>query len=249
MCAGLPVGKRDLAPVPLTIFRSNSKFDQHLKCPGLKYTLPITTTCCTRHDSVTTVTCAKFRCDRLSVFETRALQILVEWTWWWNVAVDSTVKEKQRYWKTWKKGGSKRNIRRPSASPKYAVNLAKCQGKQEVLKDPSPGSIDLFRLANHMRRENPVCKLRNFSTMMVESCGGAWLPGPSKLPCKNIMNASRMSNLTGTRSSPPPPPPPPPPTHTHTHHTFQPVIKAIKLKQCGKAADTSLVVAEDSWCN
>ena len=66
------------APVPLTIFRSNSKFDQNLKCPGLKYTLPITTKFCTRHDSVTVVTCAKFRCDWLSLFEIRALQILVK---------------------------------------------------------------------------------------------------------------------------------------------------------------------------
>ena len=69
---------KGLAPVPQTIFQLNSKFDQNLKCPGLKYTLPIMTKCCTRHDSVTVVTCAKFRCDRQSVFETRALQILVE---------------------------------------------------------------------------------------------------------------------------------------------------------------------------
>ena len=35
---------------------------------GLKRTLPITTKFCTRHDSVTVVTCTKFRCDRLMVF-------------------------------------------------------------------------------------------------------------------------------------------------------------------------------------
>ena len=40
------------SPVPLTIFRSNSKFDQNLKCSSLKYTKPITTIFCTRHDSV-----------------------------------------------------------------------------------------------------------------------------------------------------------------------------------------------------
>ena len=54
-----------LAPVPLTIFRSNSKFDQNLQCSGLKCTLLITIIMkfCTRHDSVTVVTCAKFCCD------------------------------------------------------------------------------------------------------------------------------------------------------------------------------------------
>ena len=68
----------DQAPVPLTIFRSNSKFDQNLQYSSLKCTLPTTTKFCTRHDSVTVVTCAKFRYDRLSIFETRALPILIE---------------------------------------------------------------------------------------------------------------------------------------------------------------------------
>ena len=67
-----------LAPVPLTIFRSNSKFDQNLQCSSLKCTLPTTKKFCTCHDSVTVVTCAKFRCERLSRFETRALPILIE---------------------------------------------------------------------------------------------------------------------------------------------------------------------------
>ena len=75
---GIQVDLVVLAPVPLTIFRSNSKFDQNLLCSGLKCTLPITTEFCTRHDSVTVVTCAKFRCDRLSIVETRALPILIE---------------------------------------------------------------------------------------------------------------------------------------------------------------------------
>ena len=57
-----------LAPVPLTIFRSNLKFDQNLECSSLKCVLPITTKFCTLHDSVTVVTCAKFHCDRLSIF-------------------------------------------------------------------------------------------------------------------------------------------------------------------------------------
>ena len=42
-----------LAPFPLTVLRSNSKFDQNLKCSSLKCTGPITTRFCTRHDSYT----------------------------------------------------------------------------------------------------------------------------------------------------------------------------------------------------
>ena len=42
---------RRQAPVPLTRFRSNSKFDQHFQCSGFKYTPPITAQFCTCHDS------------------------------------------------------------------------------------------------------------------------------------------------------------------------------------------------------
>ena len=38
------------APVPLTIFRSNSKLNQNLECSNFKYTSPITTKFCTHHD-------------------------------------------------------------------------------------------------------------------------------------------------------------------------------------------------------
>ena len=49
------------APVPLSIFRSNSKFDENSECSSFEYTRPITTIFCTRHDSDTVVTCAKYR--------------------------------------------------------------------------------------------------------------------------------------------------------------------------------------------
>ena len=68
----------DLAPVPLSIFRPNSKFDENSKHSSVKYTRPITTIFCTRHDSVTVVTCAEYRCDQSSIFETRAFWIFIE---------------------------------------------------------------------------------------------------------------------------------------------------------------------------
>ena len=48
----------DQAPVPLSIFRSNSKFEENSKHSTVKYTRSITTIFCTRHDSVFVVTCA-----------------------------------------------------------------------------------------------------------------------------------------------------------------------------------------------
>ena len=66
------------APVPLSIFRSNSKFDENSKHSSVKYTRPITAIFCTRHDSITVVTCANYRCDWSNRFETRAFWILIE---------------------------------------------------------------------------------------------------------------------------------------------------------------------------
>ena len=63
-----PKVKSDLAPVPLTIFRSNSKFDQNLQHSGIKCPLPITTKFCTYHDSITVAACEKFCGDRLNIF-------------------------------------------------------------------------------------------------------------------------------------------------------------------------------------
>ena len=76
------------ARVPLTIFRSNSKFDQDLQGSDLKCTLLITTKFCTRHDSYTVVTYAKFRCGRWRIFWGGALQILIEFQ----------IRSKYRYW-------------------------------------------------------------------------------------------------------------------------------------------------------
>ena len=80
MCNFLSSHRRvqDQTPVPLSIFRSNSKFDENSKHSSVKYTRPITAIFCTRHDSVTVVTSAKYRCDRSSKFETRAFWIFIE---------------------------------------------------------------------------------------------------------------------------------------------------------------------------
>ena len=67
-----------LAPVPLSIFRSNSKFDENSERSSFEYTRPITTIFCTRHDSDTVVACAKYSCDRARIFYTRVFWIFIE---------------------------------------------------------------------------------------------------------------------------------------------------------------------------
>ena len=67
-----------LVPVPLSIFRSNSKFDENSELSSFEYTRPTTTIFCTRHDSDTVVTCAKYRCDRSYTFYTRVFWIFIE---------------------------------------------------------------------------------------------------------------------------------------------------------------------------
>ena len=52
-----------MAPVPLSIFRSNSKFDENLERSSFEYTGPITTIFCTRHDSGTEFS-SNFEFDR-----------------------------------------------------------------------------------------------------------------------------------------------------------------------------------------
>ena len=69
---------RHQAPVPLSIFRSNSKFDENSERSSFKYIRPITTIFCTRHESDTVVTCAKYHCDRPRIFYTRVFWILIE---------------------------------------------------------------------------------------------------------------------------------------------------------------------------
>ena len=69
---------KDQAPVPLSIFRSNSKFDENSERSIFKYIRSITMIFCTRHDSDTDVTCAKYRCDRPRIFYTRVFWIFIE---------------------------------------------------------------------------------------------------------------------------------------------------------------------------
>ena len=72
----------DLVPVPLTLFRSKSKFDQNLKCSILRYAEPITTIFYTRHDRYTVVTCADFVVIDWEYFKPEHFEF------WWNFKFD-----------------------------------------------------------------------------------------------------------------------------------------------------------------
>ena len=69
--------------IPLMLFWLNLQFDQNLECSSLKYAKLITMKFCMCHDSYTIVTCLKFCCDQLRIFQTRALQILVKFQIQW----------------------------------------------------------------------------------------------------------------------------------------------------------------------
>ena len=58
-CTFAQMNKNRLAPAPLTVF--------HLPCSSLKCAELITKKFCTRHNIITVVTCAKFRCDWLNM--------------------------------------------------------------------------------------------------------------------------------------------------------------------------------------
>ena len=83
----------ELAPVPLNIFRSNSKFDENSERSSFTYIRPITTIFCTRHDSDTVVTCTKYRCYRVRIFYTRVFWIFIDFGWLvdsrWNFVASS----------------------------------------------------------------------------------------------------------------------------------------------------------------
>ena len=121
---GLPyIGQ---APVPLSIFRSNSKFDENWERSSFEYTQPITTIFCTRHDSDTVVTCSKYRCDRSRIFYTTVFWIFIEiclvgrapqyivYTWRWDLAskcqryrcisVVPNWNNRHRKWNLWHRG-------------------------------------------------------------------------------------------------------------------------------------------------
>ena len=74
-----------LAPIPLTVFQLNMKFDQNLECFSLKYDQPITAKFCTRHDSYTVVTCVKFRVISWVHFKPEY------WKFWLNFEFDRNI--------------------------------------------------------------------------------------------------------------------------------------------------------------
>ena len=96
---------------------------------------------------------------------------------------------KQRYWKMWMNSGNKEEYQKAKRLYKLSSYLAKFQAKQEVPKDPSPGSTDLFCIDNKIRHKTWIPKARNLFAMTLESCswttascleGALWAP----LKCK-----------------------------------------------------------------
>ncbi len=160
-------------------------------------------------------------------------------TWWWNSTVDCAVKEKRRCWKAWKKGGSKEDYQKAKRLAKHAVYLAKSQAEQVALKDPSPSSSDLFRLAKQMRRANrdvqgekPVRNDAGKLCLDDKAMQDAWREHYERL--SNVEFEWDPESLTEVHPVEGPAP----------YISLEQVLKAIKSMKCGKAAGTSLIIAE-----
>ena len=93
----------DVEACPTKHISIEFEFDENSKHSSVKYTRSITTISCTRHDSVTVVTCAKYRCDRLNIFETRAFWIFIEFR----------IRSKYAQWDERQQGSHQRSRWRP----------------------------------------------------------------------------------------------------------------------------------------
>ena len=111
--------------------------------------------------------------------------------------------------------------------------------KPEVLKDPSPSSYDLFRLANQMSREKmdvqgekPVPNDAGELCLGDMSKQAAW-----KEHCEYLSNVEFDWDRDSLAEVYPMEGPVP-------HIPLELVIKTIELMKCGKVAATSLIVDE-----
>ena len=145
--------------------------------------------------------------------------------------------EKQRCWKTWKKGDSKQEYQKAKRIDKHAVYLTKSQAKKEKPKDLSPSNNDLFRLANQMRRKDLYVQGEK---SLPNDAGKLCLDDKAK-PAAWKEHYGHLSNVDldwdpdSLKEVYPVEGPAP-------HIPLGLAIKAIKLMKCGKVAGISLIV-------
>ena len=75
-------------------------------------------------------------------------------TWWWNEEVNVAIKTKRKYFKVWKRGGSKDEYNQAKRAAKKAVSSAQQGAALAKFSHIDPNGSDVFKVAKQMRREN-----------------------------------------------------------------------------------------------
>ena len=77
-------------------------------------------------------------------------------TWWWDLTVESLVKQKRKLWKEWQKGGSKEKYLEAKRKAKSGVYVAKRKAQEDKFSqlESNDSKNFIFKVAQRMKREN-----------------------------------------------------------------------------------------------
>ena len=159
--------------------------------------------------------------------------------WWWNKQVEEAVKEKRRCFKLWKAGGSRAAYNSAKRASNRAVYHAKNEAEKVALQKIDPRSVDVYRLAKQMRRDNqdvmgekPVKNDEGLLSLDEDAKKEAW-----KKHYERLLNVEFPWNPEGLSVESPVEGPREP-------ITLEMITKAINKMASGKAAGPSGIVAE-----
>ena len=160
-------------------------------------------------------------------------------TLWWNYKVQQAVSHKCKCFKVWKAGGDRHAYQAAKRASKLAVHIAKTDAEKIAFKKINPRSVEIYRLAKQMRRENqdvigdkPVSNNNDQMSMDVDSKKEAW-----REPYMHLLNVEFSWNPVGLSEVYPVEGPSEPITTAM-------VRKAINKMSLGKAAGPLGIVAE-----
>ena len=160
-------------------------------------------------------------------------------TWLWNDKVQQAVSHKRKCFKVWKAGGDRDAYQAVKRASNLAVHLAKTDAEKIAFKKINPRSVEIYRLAKQMRRENqdvigdkPVKNNNGQMSLDVDSKKEAW-----REHYIHFLNVEFSRNPGGLSEVYPVEGPSKPITTAM-------VRKAINKMRLGKAAGPSGLVAE-----
>ena len=84
----------------------------------------------------------------------RCIHLVIPLIIFWELASRWAVREKNRYFKLWKAGGSRAAYNTAKRTSNCAVHQARSEAETVALQKIDPRSGDVYRLAKQMRRDN-----------------------------------------------------------------------------------------------